>query len=205
MRFKDEQGKAYAKWEEKGFGDVFEITSSKRVFQDEWTTFGVPFYRAREIVKLCNDGFIENELFISEEMFTSYQSKYGAPRENDILVTGVGTLGKTYIVKAKDRFYFKDGNIIWFKSSRIVNSKYINQLFQTKIIMEQISNNASITTVGTYTIDSAKKTKFPCPSIEEQNKIASFLSSLDAKIESVSAQIERTQGFKKGLLQQMFV
>ena len=32
--------------------DYFEITSSKRVFKSEWTQDGIPFYRAREIVKI---------------------------------------------------------------------------------------------------------------------------------------------------------
>jgi type I restriction enzyme S subunit len=43
------------------------------------------------------------------------------------------------------------------------------------------------------------------PSIEEQTKIANFLSELDTKIEVLSTSIENTQTFKKGLLQQLFV
>ena len=46
---------------------------------------------------------------------------------------------------------------------------------------------------------------FPLPSFKEQEKIASFLSSVDTKIELVQQQIEKTQTFKKGLLQQMLV
>ncbi|QIC64395.1 restriction endonuclease subunit S [Acinetobacter schindleri] len=44
---------------------------------------------------------------------------------------------------------------------------------------------------------------FPC--LEEQTKIANFLSAIDQKIDKVAQQIEETKQWKKGLLQQMFV
>lgn len=45
----------------------------------------------------------------------------------------------------------------------------------------------------------------PFPFLEEQNKIADFLSAIDEKINLVNRQLEKTRSYKKGLLQQMFV
>jgi type I restriction enzyme S subunit len=41
--------------------------------------------------------------------------------------------------------------------------------------------------------------------VEEQTKIANFLSAIEQKIDNVAAQIDQAQVWKKGLLQQMFV
>lgn len=49
------------------------------------------------------------------------------------------------------------------------------------------------------------KLKIDLPSLEEQNKIVDFLLNIDHKIELSENQLNKTQEFKKGLLQQMFV
>ena len=79
--------------------------------------------------------------------------------------------------------------------------KFVYYVFQ--LINWREHNEASgVPSLSKATIE---KLKFKFPTVEEQQKIASFLTALDAKIESVAGQIAHTQTFKKGLLQQMFV
>ena len=179
------------KWEKIKLGEVCEIGSSKRVFESEWKTKGVPFYRAREIVKLANKGFVENELFISEEMFQDYSKKYGSPNEGDLMVTGVGTLGICYLVGKKDRFYFKDGNIIWLKNfDKKVNSTFIKHLFEDDFVIDQIKATASGGTVGTYTITNANNTIIPVPPLATQKQIVEKIEAEQTLVEGNKKLIE---------------
>ena len=61
---------------------------------------------------------------------------------------------------------------------------------------------ATMTTIGQQEVGN---TMVPLPCLEEQTKIANFLSAIDQKIEVVAQQIEQAKQWKKGLLQQMFV
>jgi type I restriction enzyme S subunit len=205
LRFKNDDGFGFPDWEEKRLGDLIEICSSKRVLQEDWKQEGVPFLRTREIINLSNNVSFKTPIFITEELFEELKLKYGVPKKGDILVSGVGTIGQLYIVKEDYKFYFKDGNVIWFKMNDSLDSNYLNQLFKTRFIKKQLSDNASITTVATFTIDGARKTKIIYPSFKEQQKIAKYLSAIDNKITTVQTQIDKTQTFKKGLLQGMFV
>ena len=162
-------------WDVKRLAELFEVTSSKRVFQSDWKSEGVPFYRARELVVLGDTGSVDNELFITQELYKTFTRSYGVPDTGDMLVTGVGTLGKVYVVSGDHEFYFKDGNIIWFKIGGRVSPEFLRQLYLTPLITKQISDNSAGTTVGTYTIINAKKTVIPFPPLPEQSAIATAL------------------------------
>ncbi|MHC1741211.1 MAG: restriction endonuclease subunit S [Anaerolineaceae bacterium] len=194
-------------WEIKTLGDLFDITSSKRVYEAEWKREGVPFYRAREIVRLSRYGFVDNELFISDGLYQEYSEKYGYPKEGDIMVTGVGTLGICYVVKANDKFYFKDGNIIWLKTRGNIVSRFIEYAFKSRYLRTQIDNSIGAT-VGTFTIVKAKSTKVPVPSIEEQQSIVSQIDEIAVASRQLEVcfqqKVNELDNLKKSILQKAF-
>jgi type I restriction enzyme S subunit len=111
-------------------------------------------------------------------MYDLYSKKYGSPKEGDILITGVGTLGITYLVKKDDRFYFKDGNIIWLKKKQSnINSAYIEFIFKSPFVKAQITNSIGAT-VGTLTIQKAKELLIPYPSPDTQNEIMKKINNI---------------------------
>jgi len=188
-------------------GELFDITSSKRVFESEWKREGVPFYRAREIVILSKQGYVNNELFISEEMFREYSTKFGIPKDGDIMVTGVGTLGICYVVRKNDRFYFKDGNIIWLKKRTNVNSHFVEFAFKSDFLRKQIDDSIGAT-VGTYAIIKAKGTQIPLPPLKEQNEIVTNFQSISEKTKQLETiylrKIASLDALKQSLLHQAF-
>src|SRR5690554_6727156 len=192
-------------WELKNVEEFFNVGSSKRVLQKDWTNEGVPFYRTRELVSLSKNEPFGSEIYISEELYEELKTQYGMPTEGDFLVSGVGTLGISYQVKTDDKFYFKDGNVLWFKLEGDLVSSYFKYCFESEHIQKQIVGQTSKSTVGTYTITNAKKTEFwYTDNPQEQQKIASCLSSLDELIAAHKDKLDALKDHKKGLLQNLF-
>lgn len=180
-------------WPVKNISDLFDVGSSKRVFESEWRDSGVPFYRAREIVRLSKGLPLEDPIFIEEALFSAYKEKYGIPAAGDIMVTGVGTLGVCYLVKEEDRFYFKDGNTLWFKDKHIANSRFIKDQYSTEFVKDQIKGNSHGATVGTYTIVNAKKTRVICPPVELQDEYVEKVQVIDEQKQLIEDSIKDTQ------------
>jgi len=102
-------------WEVKSINSICEITSSKRIFEEEYTPSGIPFYRGKEITLKKAGEIISEPIFISNRRYDEIVASSGKPNEGDLLMTAVGTIGSSYMVQ-NEKFYFKDGNIIWFKN-----------------------------------------------------------------------------------------
>ena len=166
--------------------DIITVCSSKRVMQSEWTKSGVPFYRAREIVKLSKNGFVNNDLFISEEHYQRLKNSYDVPRAGDLMVTGVGTIGKAYIVKDTDRFYYKDASVLCFENrTGAIISDFAKMMIESDLLQEQIHSKTYGNTVDTITITTAENYICVLPPLEEQQQIISTLISVIEIIDEI--------------------
>ncbi len=196
LRFKDQTGKEFPDWEEKRLGEYLE----ERVHYSEKE---LPLYSLT----------IENGIIPKSQRY-----------ERSFLVKNVQ---KAYKVMLENDFAFNPMNLRFGALARLKNanevavSKYYNIFYckdnADKLYMETYLTSYNMiqyyNKMSTGSLEEKKrvhyldfiKFKLLFPSLEEQQKIANYLSAIDTKIEAVNQQIEKTQEFKKGLLQRMFV
>jgi len=158
---------------------MMNVTSVKRIHQSDWTDSGVRFLRARDIVAAAKNEEPDDYLYISKEKYEEYSALSGKVGVSDLLVTGVGTIGVPYLVRNLEPLYFKDGNIIWFQNSDKIDGKFLFYSFSAEQIQGFINESAGIGTVGTYTIESGKRTPISLPNQIEQAKVGEFFQQLD--------------------------
>lgn len=194
VRFKEfeESGE----WEVKTLGEIGEPLMCKRIFKEETTpnpNNGVPFYKIGTFGRLA-------DAYISKEIYEEYKSKYSFPRIGDILISASGTIGRLVVYDGSPA-YFQDSNIIWLGhcEDTVLNCFlfycYSNLTWQT-------SDGGVISRL--YNSD-FKRMKIKHPkNKQEQQKIASVLSSIDELIIAQGKKIEALQLHKKGLLQGLF-
>ena len=122
-------------WITTNLGSIFNVVSAKRILKSDWKHSGVPFYRAREIAKLSIYGLVDNELYISEEHYNSLKEKFPVPKASDIMISAVGTIGKCYIVKESDKFYYKDASVLCLCNDYQINAKYIYHIMRSEYML----------------------------------------------------------------------
>ncbi|WP_337045351.1 restriction endonuclease subunit S [Emticicia sp. 17c] len=177
LRFKQEDGSDFPDWEEKKFDEIFEPIPSKK-FQIQSNE--IKDYGKYEVVDQ------------GKKMIAGYSDKENSLFRNiPVILFGDHTTVLKYI-----DFEFivgADGTKLLKNKSGNLKYLYYNLLFNN---VEQEGYKRH------FTILSEKYLQIPSP--PEQQKIANFLTIIDEKINKVTQQIELTQTYKKGLLQQMF-
>jgi type I restriction enzyme, S subunit len=176
LRFKDDNGNNYSDWEEKNFKKVLKLLPSNQVGNNE---------------------MLDEGKYIVIEQGKKETLKYSNDITKLIKNNGIIVYGDhTTIIKYIDFDFVAGTSVKLLQPAREDDLSYLYyNLSYNNIKPEGYKRHFSI----------LKQIYLQIPYIEEQQKTANFLSSLDCKIDLVSTQIENTKAFKKGLLQQMFV
>lgn len=192
LRFKDDNGKDFPKWEKKKLGEIFRIKSEK--YNPIKETYSV---KCIELEHLATDtgkllGYVEGA------ELNSIKNKF---KNGDVLF---GKL-RPYLRKfLRPNFDGVCSSEIWVLEGQIISNHFLYWLIQTDSFIE-IANKSSGSKMPRADWSLISTQTFFYPSQKEQTKIANFLSAIDEKINRTENQIQQTQEWKKGLLQNMLV
>lgn len=187
-------------------GDLCNVSSSKRVFARQYVDEGIPFYRQKEIIDKKNGNTLEEPIYISESVYNEFKDKSGVPESGDLLITAVGaTLGIPYVV-GNEKFYFKDGNLMWLSDFKEeLNSTFLYYWIDSTFGTQTLWNRTIGSAQPALTIDSLKKLSIPIPSRKIQDKIGSTLKTYDEMLENNNKRIRLLEQMAENLYKECFV
>ncbi len=190
-------------FEEQEISSIADISSSKRIYANEYQENGVPFYRSKEIIELGHNKKPSIELFISAKRFEEIKERYGIPKRGDILITAVGTIGETWIVDTDEPFYYKDGNVLQIRLNTNISQIYFKYVLDILISIFK-SKNVSGSAYAALTIEKFKKMKIILPPIELQNQFADIVKQIDKQKFEIQKNLEEMKKTKENLMNKYF-
>jgi len=183
--FKDDEGNEYPKWKVKLLGDICEINKGKQLNTEFLTKKGL---------YPCISGGINP---------SGYTKDYNRIENTITISEGGNSCGFVNFFTTK---FWCGGHCYAIENLKndIVGNNFLYQILKYREIkIMRLRVGSGLPNIQKKDIH---KFKIVIPnSIEEQTKIANFLSAIDTKIKYVDTQLEKTKTFKKGLLQQLFV
>ena len=203
LRFKDKNGNNYPNWEKKKITDIA-ITYIGLV------TTMTKFYVEKGIPLIRNSDIKENKFIFNEQIFLDENfAKNNSSRQhklNDIITVHTGDVGTSAIIDEKLVNSIGFATIVTrIKNFNKYNPKYVCWYLNSPICKSKIYTMITGDGRNNLNMKDFNKLYIPIPYLEEQTKIADFLSAFDRKLENQKAQLEHWKQIKKGLLQQMFV
>jgi type I restriction enzyme S subunit len=204
LRFKDANGKTYPKWEEKKLSEVVDVIDPHPSHRaPDAVLNGIPFIGIGDI---STSGVVDfsNVRLVGDEIYEEHRKRYKIEL-GDFAYGRVASIGKVVglDLSINERYSFSPTMAI-IKPKR-VNSIYIRFYMQSDNFIQIVESKTTGSTRKSLGVQNLRLIPIKIPIDKEQKKIADFLSAIDVKIENLSKQIDQTQNFKKGLLQQMFV
>lgn len=197
IRFKGAIGSEFPDWERKKLSDIANIVGggTPDTYQEEYWGGQIQWFTPTEL----RTKYISTSVRTITSVGLERSSAKILPK-GTLLFSSRATVGDVSIT-------LKECATNQGFQSFIVNAKSINEFLYYWIAQNKKTflRRASGSTFLEISKQEISKIIIPLPHIEEQKKIANFLTAIDKKIEALSRQIDQTEKFKKGLLQKMFV
>lgn len=203
LRFKDENGKDFPKWEKKKFSEYIKLYrgSSPRPI----SRFTTNKSNGINWIKIGDTKNSKNYLIeCVEEKITIEGSKHSRKViKGELILANSMSFGKTYLLNINGCIY--DGWFVLREFDASYNRDFLHQLLNSDFLQKQYKTLSTGGVVQNISSEIVYSTILLKPSLSEQTKIANFLTAIDEKINHTETQIQQTQEWKKGLLQRMFV
>lgn len=196
LRFKDEHGNDFLDWEEKSIIDVGEIVGggTPDTMNEDYWNGDVEWFTPTEI----KSKFIESSLRKLTDRGLKNSSAKILP-QGSLLLTSRATIGEVGIAIRSCATNQGFQSIVVDKKN---NNEFI--YYSLCLLKKEMVKRSSGSTFPEISKTELSKIIINLPSLQEQEKIAQFLSAIDEKIEMIKQKITETKKYKKGLMQQMF-
>lgn len=200
--FRREDGEAYPKWKEKQLGLIGKATSGSG-FSEKYQghkDLPIPFYKVSDMNNAGNEIIMSNSNnYVSEELLSTMRLK--ACHRNSIIFAKVGAALLLDRKRIAISPFLVDNNMMIFTPNNENVLEYVYYWFTNT----RLSKYAQVGALPSFNAGDIESITIPLPHIEEQQKIADFLSAYDEVISYAKQELEKWKELKKGLLQQMFV
>ena len=189
-------------WQLKKLNEICEVIT-KGTTPSNFENSGINFIRVECINGINID--ITKCLYISNKIHTT-ALKRSILKENDIVFTIAGaTIGKNAIISHDVLPANTNQALSIIRLNKNNNHKFVSLILNSNIIKKSIYQNISIGAQPNLSLEQISNFCFYLPSLEEQTKIANFLSLIDRKIELQEKLVDSLNLYKKGLLLEKFV
>jgi|SaaInlV_110m_DNA_1040235.scaffolds.fasta_scaffold04278_2 type I restriction enzyme S subunit len=204
IRFKADDGSDFPDWKEKKLENVLKRTSTGlNPRQNFKLGYGENYYVTIKNISNGKLDFSKCER-IDENAMTMIANRSDLSK-GDLIMSSIGNVGESYLLDKEPENWNINESVFMLRASELMLPQFLYFIITNEQSKWYLESNSTGSSFKSIKLGELKLLPLGLPSLEEQTKIANFLSSIDTKIEQVGKQLDESKQFKKALLQQMFV
>lgn len=201
IRFKRADGLPYSEWTTKSLAELARVGDIDHRMPKS-VAEGVPYLMTGDFAEKSKIEF-DNVKRISEDDYKLLSKKI-KPENGDTILARYASVGAAMYVDFDTRFLVSYSCVI-IKPTETVHSKFLFYCLTSECVQQQIKSEINASSQANIGMASVKKLRVPYPTLEEQNQIATVLSTIDEKLRLIARKVSLLKQQKQAFMQQMFV